>query len=147
MSPRARTEEEQANEDAISTDMAAEALAQNSSADEEWEDVRVGLGRGWDFDRDGDLIGLYLGVNEVEIDESKRQGDDDRTHAKAHSFGLPESGEIVFVWGSYELDEAMTEIGVDDKVKISFIGRENFNSDDGPRQVKRYRVQRAVARS
>lgn len=142
----AKSNETQADADAISEDMAAEALA-TSPQDEEWEDVKVGLGRGWDFDKDGDLVGIYLGVNEVPIKEENRRGDDDRESAKAHSFGLQDgSGEIVFVWGSYELDLAMEEIGVDDKVKIHPLGVEQFNSDTGPRQVKRYRVQRAIAK-
>jgi hypothetical protein len=132
------------NADAIPTDMADEALA-STTENEEWEDVQVGLGRGWDFDKDGDLVGLYLGVNEVPIKEENRRGDDDRETAKAHSFGLLDnSGEIVFVWGSYEMDLAMSEIGVDDKVKIHLLGVEQFSSDSGPRQVKRYRVQKAV---
>lgn len=138
--------ETQAEKDAIPTDMASEALA-SSTQDEEWEDVKVGLGRGWDFEKDGDLVGLYLGLSEVPIKEENRKGDDDRESATAHSFGLLDgSGEIVFVWGSYELDLAMTEIGVDDKVKIHSLGVEQFKSDDGPRQVKRYRVQRAIAK-
>lgn len=132
-----------ADADAISEDMASEALA-TPTTDEEWEDIQVGLGRGWDFDKDGDLTGLYLGVNEVPIKEENRRGDDDRETAKAHSFGLVDgSGEIVFVWGSYEMDLAMTEVGVDDKVRVHLIGVEQFSSDSGPRQVKRYRVQKA----
>lgn len=116
-----------------------------SATEEEWEDVKVGLGRQHDFDKDGDLIGIYLGVNEVPIKPENRRGDDDRETAKAHSFGLlDDSGEIVFVWGSYELDLALTEIGMDDKVKIHALGYEQFDSDSGPRQVKRYRVQKAV---
>ena len=140
--------ESQAEKDAISEDMAAEALASSSqNQEEEWEDVKVGLGRGWDFDKDGDLIGVYLGVNEVPIKEENRRPDDDRESATAHSFGLLDgSGEIVFVWGSYELDLAMAEIGVDDKVKIHPLGVEQFKSETGPRQVKRYRVQRAIAK-
>lgn len=132
-----------ADADAISEDMASEALA-TPTTDEEWEDIQVGLGRGWDFDKDGDLTGLYLGVNEVPIKEENRRGDDDRETATAHSFGLVDgSGEIVFVWGSYEMDLAMTEVGVDDKVRIHLIGVDQFTSDSGPRQVKRYRVQKA----
>lgn len=142
----AKTADEQANEDAIPEDVAAEATA---GTDEEWEDIKTGLGRSWDLEgKDGPLQGLYLGINEVELTEDKWQKNDDgtiRKTAKAHSFGLQDgSGEIVFVWGSYQLDEALTEVGINDKVKLSFLGRESFSSDSGPRQIKRYRVQKAV---
>jgi hypothetical protein len=120
--------------------MAKEATPTQTS-EEEWEDVNPGLGRAWDFDKYGDLVGIYIGVQHVEIDPQKNEG---RTEAKAHQVGLLDnSAEIVFVWGSHELDNAFTDIGGGDKVKVSFLGRDTFNSDNGPRQVKRYRVQRA----
>lgn len=114
---------------------------------DEWDEVTVGLGRGWDFDKEGPLVGIYQGVREVPIAEDKQQKNEDgtmRTTAIAHLFALPSSGELVFVWGSYSLDEAFTEIGFDDKVKIEFQGYENFSGSDGkPRQVKRFRVHKA----
>lgn len=132
-----------ADEDAMTQEMADEAMA-GVNTEDEWEEVRVGLGRQWDFDKEGDLTALYVGIGEVALAEDKR-GDDGRDKANYHSFGLLDgSGEIVFIWGSYELDNAMTEVGVNDKVRISSLGRESFSSDSGPRQVKRYRVQKAV---
>lgn len=132
-----------ATDDGIDPEVAAAAMA--GSGKEEWEDVRVGLGRGWDFVKDGELMGLYLGPNEVELKEGIKQDDGTiRNTATAHQFGLADgSGEIVFLWSSYELDNALTEIGTNEKVKIMELERESFTSDSGPRQVRRFRVQRA----
>lgn len=130
-------------DDAIDPDVAAETMA---GTEDEWEDVRVGLGRGWDFAKDGELMGLYLGPNEVQLKEPIIQDDGTERHtAVAHQFGLTDgSGEIVFVWTSYELDQALTEVGTNDKVKVMELPRESFTTSDGkPRQVRRYRVQRA----
>lgn len=128
-------------DDAIDPAVADEAMA----GSEEWEDVRVGLGRGWDFSKDGELTALYVGPMEVELKEPQKQDDGTlRNSAKAHQFGLVDgSGEIVFLWGSYELDNALTEVGTNDKVKVMELPRESFTSDSGPRQVRRFRVQRA----
>lgn len=133
-----------AEDDAIAEDVAAEALA---GGEEQWEEVRVGLGRSWDFAKDGELTGLYLGPNEVELKEPIKQDDGTlRKTAKAHQFGLQDgSGEIVFVWATYELDNALTEVGTNDKVKMMELPRESFTDSKGkPRQVRRFRVQRAV---
>lgn len=129
-------------DDAIDPEVAAAAVA---GAEDEWEDVRVGLGRGWDFGKDGELTALYIGPMEVELKEPIKQDDGtERNTAKAHQFGLIDgSGEIVFLWDSYELGNALTEVGTNDKVKVMELPRESFTSDSGPRQVRRFRVQRA----
>ena len=112
----------------------------------EWEEVTTGLGNEWDFEK-GPLVGIYQGTKEVAIKEDKQQTNDDgtkRTTALAHTFATVGDGELVFVWGSALLDEAFTEIGFDDKVRVEFQGRENFSGGDGkPRQVKRFRVHKA----
>lgn len=132
-----------AKDDAIDPKVAAETMAGTGS--DEWEDIRVGLGRGWDFAKDGELIGIYLGPNEVDLKEPIKQDDGTLRHtAKAHQFGLlDDSGEIVFLWDSYELGNALTEVGANDKVKVMELPRESFTSDSGPRQVRRFRVQKA----
>lgn len=131
-------------DDAMPQDMADEALA---STDEEWEEVRVGLGRGWDLEKDGPLEGIYINIQDVDIPKEKQQTGPDgklREQAKAFQFALTDgSSETVFVWESHELTAALDEIGIGEKVRITFLGRENFSSDGEPRQVKRYRVQRA----
>jgi len=49
----------------------------------------------------------------------------------------------LFVWDSYELREALAQVRTGQKVRISFLGREQFTGSKGPQQVKRYKVQRA----
>lgn len=126
------------DDDAIPQEMADSAM---SNQDEEWEEVRAGIGRGWDFSKDGkSLTGLYMGTQSVEL-----PNDPDRETANAHQFGLLDgSGEIVFLWESHELNGALEEVGLNEKIRVTFLGYEPFTSKDGPRQVKRYRVQRAV---
>jgi hypothetical protein len=130
------TEKDNQTDDAMPEEMAEQAMTETT---EEWEDVRVGLGREWDFDKDGKfLVAVYQGPTEVDLPD-----DPERDKATAHQFLLlDETGEIVFLWGSHELNSKMDEIGHSEKVRISFLGRDSFTSDTGPRQVKRYKVQR-----
>lgn len=107
---------------------------------DEWETIRTGLGTEWDFDRDGALIGNYLGVVPVDID---REGEMVTTHA--YQFA-PEDNpdDIVFVWESAEItaafrDPTVTPLGA--RMRIVFLGRDQFTGDKGPQQIKRYRVQ------
>lgn len=139
------TERDNQTDDAMPQDMADEAM---QGTEEEWETVKVGIGREWDFDKDGKfLVGIYQGPQDIEIAPEKQQKNDDgtmRTSAKAHIFATVPDGEQVFLWGSHELDGGMDEIGHSEKVRISFLGRESFTSDAGPRQVKRYKVEKAA---
>lgn len=134
------------DDDAMTQEMADKAMA-DAAANEEWETVSVGLGTEWDFEKSGPLVGFYKGTQDVELSEEKQkqaaaQGNPRKT-ATAHQFTKGNDGEEVFVWGSHELDKAMEEIGVDEKVRITFLGIEQFKADDGPRQVKRYKVERS----
>lgn len=115
-----------------------------SDESDEWETVQVGLGREWDFDRDGSLIGNFLGTAVVETDKVESG------EATAYLFSAHGDGEDVFVWGSAEIVKAFARtipgtddplIATGDKVKISFLGRESFTGAKGPQQIKRYRVQ------
>lgn len=136
---------DKASDDAMTEEMADEAM---KPTNEEWEDVRVGLGRGWDLEKDGPLEGVYLDVQDVDIPKEKQQTGPDgklRETAKAFQFALTDgSSETVFLWESHELTAALDEIGIGEKVRITYLGRENFTDGKGePRQVKRYRVQKA----
>lgn len=104
-----------------------------------WETLRTGLGREWDFDKEGPLVGHWVGIEEVPVEAS------DRKTARAHTFAVIPTGEMVFVWSSYELEAALEQAGTGDKLRIQFLGRDSFTGDDGPRQVKRFKVQRATA--
>jgi hypothetical protein len=136
--------ETQAEEDAMTTGMASEAMADN----EEWETVSTGLGREWDFNAGGAMIGVYLGSQSVDIPKEKQQTGPDgklRETATGYQFALVDgSNEQVFLWESHELSSALSEVGEGEKIRVSFLGFEQFKGkDDSPRQVKRYQVQRA----
>ena len=106
--------------------------------DDDWEDVKTGLGTEWDFDKNGTLTGYYVGPREVELPEGNATG---RPTAMIHEFATIEGGEQVFIWESYQLAQALTEPGHGDLVRISFLGEESFKGKDGPRRVKKYKVQ------
>lgn len=126
------------------TDAPAEAP---QTTDDEWEQISTGIGREWDFDKDGPLVANWVSVETVDLKPPFQKDPDgnDRTKALAYVFA-DTNGEQVFLWESHELSQALTQAGVGDKLRISFLGRESFTGDDGPRQVKRYKVERAVTR-
>ncbi len=107
--------------------------------DDEWDEVSVGIGTEWDFDKRGVLIGYYMGPKEIPL-PPKSVEKTGNTVATVHEFATKDEGEAVFLWDSYQLALAMTEPGMGDLVRIEFMGREAFTGDDGPRQVKRYKV-------
>ncbi len=110
----------------------------------EWETVQTGLGREWDFERDGALVGNFLGVQSVETTKV------DSGEATAYLFRSRAENEDVFVWGSSEIVKAFDRsipdtndpiIAIGDLVKVEYLGRESFTGAKGPQQIKRYRVQ------
>ncbi len=119
--------------------LADEAVAAAAlESGEEWEDVRVGLGREWEFDKLGPLVGYFAGLERVALEGAERES------AEALIFATVDAGEQVFLWNSHELSVAMKSVATGDKVRISFVGRDSFTGPDGPRQIKRYTVQKAV---
>lgn len=117
----------------------------DSPGGEEWEDVKVGLGKEWDFgsgvgEDSRPLVAFYIDTADVTL-----ENDPDRDTARAQLFALADTGEQVFLWDSYELSTALEQVNTGDKVRITFLGRDSFTGQDGPRQVKRYKVQRARA--
>lgn len=118
----------------------AEAVAPEQ---DEWDEIRIGLGEEWDFDQDGPLTGHFLGSTTQEI-EDKRTGE--MRVVNVHQFApVGDPDAVVFLWGSSQLDAAMASdlVRQGDKMRITFLGIDQFTSDDGPRQIKRYRVQAA----
>lgn len=108
--------------------------------EEQWEDVKTGLGREHDFERSDVLTGFYIGPERVELSIPREDGTNEAT---AFIFADVETGEQVFVWQSHELSVALEQVSFGDKVRITYLGRENFTGQNGPQQVKRYKVQRA----
>jgi hypothetical protein len=106
----------------------------------QWEPLRPGLGREWDFDREGPLVGYFVGSEAVPLEPTEK---DPRTEAIALVFAERSTGEDVFLWESYELRKALEQAGPGDLLRITLLGRESFVGPDGPRTIKRYRVERA----
>ncbi len=106
--------------------------------EDDWEQVSTDIGTEWDFDKGGDLVGYFLGPKEIDLPEKAQR--DGRTKAIIWEFALQDSGEQVFLWDSHQLSNAMTDPGIGDLVKVQFGGYRQFNSADGPRQVKQYKV-------
>lgn len=104
----------------------------------EWEDINVGLGTEHDVEEKGPLVGIYVETQNVTIQDKQTQ---EARPTNAHIFDV--NGQRMFIWGSYNLDLAMNEISQLDRVRVEFIGRNNFTGDKGPQQIKQYRVQRA----
>ena len=108
--------------------------------DIEWEPLHSGLGREWDLESEGLLIGVWLGRETVPLEPTEN---DPRTEACAYKFVVRDTGEEVFVWESYELSRALEGARGGDLLRITLLGRESFTGDSGPRTIKRYRVERA----
>lgn len=108
---------------------------------DEWETIPTGgLGDEWDFDRDGVLIGNYLGSREVETEKIESG------KATAHLFApVTDPDRIVFVWESAEIATAFSGdlIRVGDKVRVTFLGIRQFTGKKGPQQIKQYKVEAA----
>lgn len=107
----------------------------------EWEEVKVGLGEAWDFEKNPILMGVYLGSSVVQLNEP-RSGDG-ATEATVYEFAKLDTGEIVFAWASHKLSQALENVGVDDRVKIEYLGKVDIKQ--GRQQLRQYRVWRQPA--
>jgi hypothetical protein len=110
--------------------------------EDEWEDVKVGIGDQWDFETQGVLIGHIVGKFPIDLPERSWSQNPDGTTRKvadAWKFALRDTGEEVFIWDSYALSDALTEPGFGDLVRIQFEGYKDF--DNGKKRVKKYKVQ------
>lgn len=113
----------------------------NALDNADWETVNTGsLGNEWDFERDGPLVGHFLGSRVIET--TKTQSGE----ATALQFApVANPDDIVFIWESADLgifSDTDSIIRVGDLVRIAYLGRRQFTAADGtPRQIKQYRVQ------
>lgn len=123
--------------------MADKTPANAAANPDEWETIGGSLGTEWNFERDGTLVGNFLGIVDKETNKVESG------HAAAIQFapeGDPDN--VVFIWASSELSmftggEGSDLVRVGDRVRITFLGRDQFTGDRGPQQIKRYRVQAA----
>lgn len=115
-----------------------EPMAHDPSADE-WETIQTGLGSEHDFERDGPLVGSFLGSRTVTIDR-----DGEAVETAVYQFSPDaQPDEISFVWESAEIKSAFSdsEIQIGTRMRIVYLGRDQFTGKNGPQQIKRYRVQ------
>lgn len=113
----------------------------NATADDEWETISTGLGKELELAEGAHWIGFYVEKVEVELPEETAAKMDRKT-ATAHIFA-DLIGEQRFAWASHELDTALVNVERGEKVRVTFLGRDSFTGADGPRQIKRYKVERA----
>ncbi|MFI5419580.1 MAG: hypothetical protein ACHQ1H_01290 [Nitrososphaerales archaeon] len=110
----------------------------NPLLEDDWEEISTGIGEEWDFDKNKTLMGTYKGTEYIDIPEEKQR--DGRTRAMTYQFETAAEGATVFVWESYQLKEAMSEVTIGDLVRIQFDGYKKFDGSDGPRQVKQFKI-------
>ena len=124
--------------DDIATVNPADVNDAANTVDDGWENITVGLGHEHNPEETGTpLQGTYLGYVTKEVEDKQNGG---MRPTNAYRF-TNSDGEIIFMWGSYEIDEAMNTISEGDTVRISFLGRDTFTGDKGPQTVKNYKVQ------
>lgn len=107
----------------------------------EWEEVSVGIGEEWDFDKRGDLIGKFIATRMVPIPEAKQYTKNGELVKEAQIWEfVDENGEVYFLWDSYKLAEGLKDAGAGSMVKIQFQGYKKFDGSDGPRQIKEFKI-------
>lgn len=113
---------------------------QQTNTDEGWETINVGLGREWDLEHEGALIGIFVGSGTREVEDKQNGG----TRETAY-YQFDVGGDTRFLWGSYQLDEGMQKFAFGDMARITYLGTDSFNGAKGPQQVKNYRFERKPA--
>jgi hypothetical protein len=114
-----------------------------ADSQEEWETVSTGLGREWDMQQDGPVVGLFVEMKTLQVEDKQNGGMRD-----SNAYLLDVDGDPRFIWGSYEIDQAFqtgfnngNPIPAGTKVRVSYIGLSNFTGDKGPQTVKNFKVQ------
>lgn len=109
--------------------------------DEQWDTISTGIGEEHPIE-ERPLIGNYLGSTTKELkDDEAESGIREQA---VHQF-VPKDApdEVVFLWGSYELDAAMSKVTQGTLCRVTFTGYGQFKSESGPRQIKHFKVQTA----
>lgn len=118
-----------------------------------WADLAGGLGEEWDFESQGPLVARYLGTATQQVERKDRAGEPVMVDQTVYQFepldpAIAAETPIVFLWGSYQLDAAMTQIAPDGQtaiipgqsaVRIAYLGEAMIRG--GRQRLKRYRVQ------
>ncbi len=118
--------------------MAKEPVA--PTTDDEWEEVQVGIGDEWDFQK-GDLVGTFLQARIIDLPEQSQTRQDDgtiRDKATIFEFALDDpAGEVVFLWESYQISEGLKDATSGSRIKIHYEGMQEIQN--GARRVKKYK--------
>lgn len=109
-----------------------------------WETLRTGLGTEWDFST-GPIEGIFVEMVTMPVRDWNSDDPTATRDANAFLFAIDGDEPTHFVWGSAEIDKAMEQANPGDRIRISFLGVERFTGENGPQQIKRYRVQRAMS--
>lgn len=119
-----------------------EVSKNGSTPDDSWEDIKVGLGREWDLEHDGALVGIFRGSEGIEVEDKQNGG---TRITMAYSIETEQGDDPNrFIWGSYNIDKAFEQVNVGDTVRVQYLGVDTFTGDKGPQSIKTYRVQRRV---
>lgn len=121
--------------------MATKPADNQTDITEEWEEVKVGMGREWDLEHDGTLEGIFVGSGTKMVEDKQNGGERETAY---YQFEVP-NDVIRFIWGSYQIDLGMQEYQLGDKARITYLGMDSFNGDKGPQNVKNYKFQRKAA--
>lgn len=115
---------------------AADQATPTTTDDEGWETISTGLGKEVELAQGESFVGRYVEKVEVDLPEGS-----ERPTATAHIFAAADTGEQRFMWAAHELDTAIVNVVRGQLCRITFEGRDSFTGTDGPRQVKRYKVE------
>lgn len=114
---------------------------------DEWEDIKVGLGKEWDMEHEGPIVGTFMGMQTIDVPDKQSNEPDAVRATNAYAIEVNNGGDPNrFIWGSYNLDQAFQSINIGDTVRVEFLGVDRFEGDRGPQTVKTYRVQRKAAK-
>lgn len=106
-----------------------------------WSDPIEGQGTAHNFAETPELIGTYLGVEHVEVED--KWGPNTTRQQTVHRF-TDQQGERMDAWGSADLDAKLRNIVVGTLVRIHFDGTRTLepkSPGDEPRQMKQFTVQ------
>ena len=112
-------------------------------ADSEWETVVEPYADSWDFQKNPELIGTYLGSKVVQFTQvNKETGELETRESNVYEIQTKD-GDKFSVWGSYNIDAAFlpgseTELPVGSMVRILHEGKAPL---DGGRSVNKFTVQ------
>jgi hypothetical protein len=112
------------------------------TTEDEWETIQTGLGREWDLEIEGPVVGIFTEMKTLPVEDKQNGGMRD-----TNAYLLDVNGDPRFIWGSYEVDQAFLTgfdgqaIPAGTKVRVEYIGRSTFSGDKGPQTVKNFKVQ------